>query len=410
MTGTLDTDTPDNVVQLYPKADTQSTSPEVGMIEMKGIFGKNIPAPPDMPRVTIERFTSELEVATACTSLKVLVLNIDSPGGEGQEMKQIADAINNFKRRHPDVRIVANVMNAKSAALWTIANCDHVHISPHGEIGSLGIYSGYPNADLEKEGIQASPTSKVRANETAMKSDLASLQAEHRKFRELVYNSRSKKAAAAGTPWPSLAELDQFDDSIVARKKEARAYAEEVVAVINSANPTVEELFELAGKMATQMPELRSLVEEQATNLKMGLFSPADTTEQRMKFAQQLIRKFEERVELIMLQESALAPYHRLLYQAHSFEAADAYKYGMVDSVGGKDELNAALREMGVANPDRQVDISAQAFQQRRVNTYENEMRAQVEAVNRLNEPERTPETSARARGNEAQPLQAKAA
>ncbi|MER8615980.1 S49 family peptidase [Mesorhizobium sp. M1409] len=86
-----------------------------------------------------ERVLSSFRSAMNDPTVKAIVLNIDSPGGNVNGVQVLADEIFNSRGQKPVVAQVNSL--AASAAYWIACACDEIVVTPGGQVGSIGVYS-----------------------------------------------------------------------------------------------------------------------------------------------------------------------------------------------------------------------------------------------------------------------------
>jgi signal peptide peptidase SppA len=103
---------------------------------------------------TIEGFTKMFRAAMTDSSVKAIVINVDSPGGSIYGVDEMA---NEIRRARGQKRIVAiaNSM-AASAAYWIASAADEFAVTPGGEVGSIGVIGSHTDRSrkLEQEGLK----------------------------------------------------------------------------------------------------------------------------------------------------------------------------------------------------------------------------------------------------------------
>lgn len=106
--------------------------------------------------VSTERVSRQLRALVADDSVKMIILDIDSPGGSVSGVEELAREIHEAQAKKRVVA-VANGM-AASAAYWLASQASEVVVTPTGQVGSIGVYVmhvDYSQA-LEKDGIGVS--------------------------------------------------------------------------------------------------------------------------------------------------------------------------------------------------------------------------------------------------------------
>jgi len=76
-----------------------------------------------------------------------------TPGGSVYGIQELGDTINRVKASKPVIGVAQSL--AASAGYWALSQCTEAYVAPGGEVGSIGVYSGYENikAALEKAGV-----------------------------------------------------------------------------------------------------------------------------------------------------------------------------------------------------------------------------------------------------------------
>jgi HK97 family phage prohead protease len=101
-----------------------------------------------------QSLSAAFRAALADSSVKAIVLDVDSPGGTVSGVPELAAEIMAARGTKP-VIAVANSM-AASAAYFIAACADELVVTPSGEVGSIGVYSGHEDMSemLEKAGVK----------------------------------------------------------------------------------------------------------------------------------------------------------------------------------------------------------------------------------------------------------------
>jgi signal peptide peptidase SppA len=120
-------------------------------------------------------FTSALED----NSIKAIILNVNSPGGEITGVSELANLIYESRGKKPIVAYISGM--GASAAIWIATSADKVVIADTGEAGSIGVVSVHTSyKDYEKKlGIQEieivssqSPKKRLDVTTDAGKADV----------------------------------------------------------------------------------------------------------------------------------------------------------------------------------------------------------------------------------------------
>jgi signal peptide peptidase SppA len=103
---------------------------------------------------TAERVGQNIDKAAADSSIKNIVLDIDSPGGSVFGIEETARKIRAARARKP-VHAVANYI-AASGAYWWGSQATTLSVAPSGTVGSVGVIYKRPDftANMEKEGVK----------------------------------------------------------------------------------------------------------------------------------------------------------------------------------------------------------------------------------------------------------------
>lgn len=103
--------------------------------------------------------TSSRAVAQALTDAEnddtvgQILMVFSTPGGSVYGTQECGDVINRVKATKPVIGIAQSL--AASAGYWLLSQCTEAYCAPGGEVGSIGVYSGYENIAkaLEAAGI-----------------------------------------------------------------------------------------------------------------------------------------------------------------------------------------------------------------------------------------------------------------
>lgn len=124
-------------------------NPHVGLIDVKGVIA-------DGQAASAEIFLESLENAYENKAMKALVFRIDSPGGSPVQADYMYNAIQHYKKEHPEIKTYAVCMDmCASAAYYMAAAADEIYAAPSSMVGSIGvIYNGFGFVDgMQKIGV-----------------------------------------------------------------------------------------------------------------------------------------------------------------------------------------------------------------------------------------------------------------
>jgi signal peptide peptidase SppA len=103
-----------------------------------------------------EKFTSAFRAALNDSSVKAIVLNIDSPGGSVYGVDELSSEI--YKARgQKQIVAIANSLSA-SAAYYIGSAAEEFNVTPGGEVGSIGVFCAHFDESKFMEGMGVQPT------------------------------------------------------------------------------------------------------------------------------------------------------------------------------------------------------------------------------------------------------------
>jgi signal peptide peptidase SppA len=103
------------------------------MIPIQGVLTKDEP----WAGTTYKSIGDAVEQAGSDPSVKRIVLDVDSPGGETTGLPETASIISQVARIKPVSAIVDGY--AASAAYWLTSQANHITVAPSAEVGSVGV-------------------------------------------------------------------------------------------------------------------------------------------------------------------------------------------------------------------------------------------------------------------------------
>ena len=106
----------------------------------------------------------EIREAAADSSVKALVLRINSPGGSVTAAEEVGRELKRFKETTDKPIITSMGDSAASAAYWLAAYSDTIYANPSTLTGSIGVYMPYMNTQelFKKIGIY---TTKIKSGQ-----------------------------------------------------------------------------------------------------------------------------------------------------------------------------------------------------------------------------------------------------
>jgi protease-4 len=130
--------------------------------------------------ITPEAMLSKLDQALADSSVKAILLRIDSPGGTVAASQEIAIEVARASEEKPVIASIGDV--GASGAYMIASQCDEIVAAPTSAVGSIGVITQIPNVAglLDKLGVEftvltageykdaGSPFRSMTATETAL--------------------------------------------------------------------------------------------------------------------------------------------------------------------------------------------------------------------------------------------------
>lgn len=95
----------------------------------------------------------QMTEAEADPAVGQILLVFNTPGGSVYGIQECADIITRVKATKPVIGVAQSL--AASGGYWLLAQCTEAYCTPGGEVGSIGVYSGYENVSkaLEIAGV-----------------------------------------------------------------------------------------------------------------------------------------------------------------------------------------------------------------------------------------------------------------
>ena len=135
-----------------------STPPPVGAVAVIPVYGVIEHRSDWMTEMfggtSVDSLRDQMRAALSDSSVKAIVLDIDSPGGTVAGMTELAAEMRSARGGSKPIVAVANTM-AASAAYWLAAQADEVIVTPSGSVGSVGVYAVHQEASrmLDEMGV-----------------------------------------------------------------------------------------------------------------------------------------------------------------------------------------------------------------------------------------------------------------
>ncbi|WP_063897334.1 S49 family peptidase [Burkholderia ubonensis] len=203
-----------NLPAAAPKAVSPSTSAararsgRGGNIAVINVFGAMVEWPGDID--ACEGGTASAVVSQQLTdaekdeSVAQVLMVFNTPGGSVYGTAELGDVINRVKASKPVIGVAQSL--AASAGYWLLSQCTEAYCSPGGEVGSIGVYSGYQNIAkaMEMAGvdIQLFSAGKYKTELSPFSDGLSPDAVAYQEQRAQEYYAMFTKAVAKGRKVP----------------------------------------------------------------------------------------------------------------------------------------------------------------------------------------------------------------
>ncbi|WP_109808412.1 S49 family peptidase [Sphingosinithalassobacter portus] len=129
----------------------------VAIVPLRGVISNRINLTPNSSTgggTSAEAFANAIERAGADDTVKAVVVDADTPGGNVQGVEEAAAAIASLRGRKPVVVQVNG--NLASAGYWIGSAADEIVATPSSALGAIGVRTAYDNiiGALEKQGVE----------------------------------------------------------------------------------------------------------------------------------------------------------------------------------------------------------------------------------------------------------------
>ena len=134
-----------------------SPAPRSGNIAVIPVMGAIVEWPGQIDicdgGTSTRQISSALAQAENDETVSQILMVFSTPGGSVYGMPELCDDINRVKASKPVFGVAQSL--AASAGYWALSQCTEAYCSPGGEVGSIGVYSGYENISkaLEMAGV-----------------------------------------------------------------------------------------------------------------------------------------------------------------------------------------------------------------------------------------------------------------
>lgn len=205
-----------------------------------------------------EAFGREFDRLVADESVRAIVLDVDSPGGFVTGTPELAEKVYRGRGSKPIVAL-ANPL-AASAALFVASAADEFHVTPTGDVGSLGVRSGHLDVSKALEDFGVVETMIV-AKDSPHKAEFwsgAPLSDEDRERLQSVVDAHMQVfvAAMARHRGVSVEHVkEKFGGGRLLLPKEAKAVG--LVDGIGTFDEVVGRVSRAAGRRSTKAARMR---------------------------------------------------------------------------------------------------------------------------------------------------------
>jgi capsid assembly protease len=134
-------------LEMAAAAPGRSAGPRAGGIAIVPVFGAIVEWASEID--ICDGGTSSRAVAQALTdaenddTISQILMVYSTPGGSVYGTQECGDVINRVKASKPVIGVAQSL--AASAGYWMLSQCTEAYCAPGGEVGSIGVYSGYEN-------------------------------------------------------------------------------------------------------------------------------------------------------------------------------------------------------------------------------------------------------------------------
>lgn len=116
--------------------DGVAVIPVVGVISRYASFFTDV-----CGGATVERLATDIAAAIDDPSIRAVVLDIDSPGGQVTGINELADQLYNARGKKPLIAYGGGAM--ASGAFWLASACDEIVVDDTSQVGSVGVVATY---------------------------------------------------------------------------------------------------------------------------------------------------------------------------------------------------------------------------------------------------------------------------
>ncbi len=160
-------------------------APRIGVIRFADVIWSD----------TVVSLEEQLRYAAEDASIRAVVLEIDSPGGEAAASERLHFHILRLRRSKPVVVMVDSM--AASGGYYMAAAADAIYCTPSSDVGNIGVISAYPENSFVVEDYLF--TGPFKAFGSPRDSFVRQMEVLKDSFLACVFAQRGDRFAAAGT-------------------------------------------------------------------------------------------------------------------------------------------------------------------------------------------------------------------
>ncbi|WP_175865564.1 S49 family peptidase [Burkholderia cepacia] len=203
-----------NLSAAVPKAASSSPSAARAQssrprnIAVVNVFGTLVEWPGDINVCEVgtsaQVVSKQLTDAENDETVGQILMVFNTPGGSVYGTAELGEVINRVKASKPVIGVAQSL--AASAGYWLLSQCTEAYCSPGGEVGSIGVYSGYQNIRkaMEMAGvdIQLFSAGKYKTEMSPFSDGLSPDAVAYQEQRAQDYYAMFTKAVAKGRKVP----------------------------------------------------------------------------------------------------------------------------------------------------------------------------------------------------------------
>jgi len=132
----------DMLAAIFGAKPTLEKFPPYAIVPIKGVIGKNLSELESLCGCCdVHDIEEMLEECARDSSIKTVILDIDSPGGTSVGVPELANRIKDF----PKEVIAFTASECCSAAYWLGSQASQFYATPSSSVGSVGVYIAFPD-------------------------------------------------------------------------------------------------------------------------------------------------------------------------------------------------------------------------------------------------------------------------